>query len=263
MAGYYKVKQGDYLSKIAKKHGFPDYTVIWNDPHNTQLKQQRDNPNVLYPGDKVYIPDVQLRQESGATDQRHSFVTNNGKLMLRLVLVDAFENPIANAQCALTVDGSVSQPTTDGSGKLEVEIPQDAKSGTLLIRNGSTAFENVPIPIQIGALDPVDQVSGQIARLNNLGYFAGPVSAKPAKHQSKASSGTASNTSDCGCSDGANSADGSAGGSASGSNGSNSSGQTNQQFLSAVQEFQCDQGLTVDGICGPQTQAKLKQVHGC
>lgn len=35
------------------------------------------------------------------------------------------------------------------------------------------------------------------------------------------------------------------------------------EFKSAVEEFQCDQGLTVDGICGPLTQAKLKQVHGC
>lgn len=38
----------------------------------------------------------------------------------------------------------------------------------------------------------------------------------------------------------------------------------NQQlFLSAIEEFQCDHGLTVDGNCGPRTQAKLKEVHGC
>lgn len=35
------------------------------------------------------------------------------------------------------------------------------------------------------------------------------------------------------------------------------------QFMSALEEFQCDQGLSVDGICGPNTQAKLEQVHGC
>lgn len=31
----------------------------------------------------------------------------------------------------------------------------------------------------------------------------------------------------------------------------------------AVEEFQCDQGLTIDGICGPATQARLLKVHGC
>ena len=35
------------------------------------------------------------------------------------------------------------------------------------------------------------------------------------------------------------------------------------QLRSAVEEFQCDHGLAVDGRCGPGTQAKLHQVHGC
>jgi hypothetical protein len=34
-------------------------------------------------------------------------------------------------------------------------------------------------------------------------------------------------------------------------------------FKSAVEEFQCDNGLAVDGICGPATQAKLSEIHGC
>ena len=31
----------------------------------------------------------------------------------------------------------------------------------------------------------------------------------------------------------------------------------------AIEEFQCDHRLSVDGICGPNTQAKLKEVYGC
>lgn len=34
-------------------------------------------------------------------------------------------------------------------------------------------------------------------------------------------------------------------------------------FRSAVQEFQCDHRLVVDGDCGPRTQGKLVEVHGC
>jgi hypothetical protein len=33
-------------------------------------------------------------------------------------------------------------------------------------------------------------------------------------------------------------------------------------FRSAVEEFQCDEGLLVDGICGAKTQARLVRVHG-
>lgn len=32
---------------------------------------------------------------------------------------------------------------------------------------------------------------------------------------------------------------------------------------SAIEEFQCDQGLVVDGRCGPITQQRLRAVHGC
>lgn len=34
-------------------------------------------------------------------------------------------------------------------------------------------------------------------------------------------------------------------------------------FRSAIEEFQCDHGLLVDGKCGPATQARLKAIHGC
>jgi hypothetical protein len=216
MDDYYSVKQGDHLSKIAKDNGFTDYTIIWDHPNNADLKKKRQNPNVLFPGDQLFIPDMEEKQEPGATDKKHTFTVDKKTLKLRLVLEDIYEKPIAGAQCALLIDGQVYQLTTDGHGKLEQEIPLDAKEGVLTIRGDQTPFANEVIPIKIGHLDPVDEPSGQIGRLNNLGYFAGPT-------------------------DGSDAA----------------------AFNSAVQEFQCDNSLTVDGICGPNTQSKLKQIHGC
>jgi len=35
------------------------------------------------------------------------------------------------------------------------------------------------------------------------------------------------------------------------------------ELRSAVEEFQCDQGLFVDGKVGPQTRAALVKAHGC
>jgi N-acetylmuramoyl-L-alanine amidase len=90
----------------------------------------------------------------------------------------------------------------------------------LTIKDPQTPINEILIPIKIGHLDPVDELSGQQARLNNLGYFAGPFEEK-------------------------------------------SEEENKTMFLSAVEEFQCDHSLVVDGKCGPNTQAKLKQVHGC
>src|ERR1700676_4180687 len=216
MAGSYIVRQGDHLAKIANAFGFSDYHTIWNDPNNAALKQQRQNPNVLFPGDSLFIPDRQLREDSCKTDKKHKFVLKTSGLKLRLILVDQYERPIANAPCVLTLGSNSSNLTTDGIGKIEQNLQPSERNATLVIQDAQTPFRYIQLAIQIGDLDPADEVSGQTARLNNLGYFAGDVKQPDQK-----------------------------------------------AFESAVEEFQCDQGLKVDGICGPNTQASLKRVHGC
>ena len=68
----YIVKQSDCISSIAFKYGFfPD--TIWNDSKNSKLKQDRKDPNVLLPGDEVYIRDKEEKEESCASEERHSF----------------------------------------------------------------------------------------------------------------------------------------------------------------------------------------------
>jgi LysM repeat protein len=218
MAETYTVKQGDFLSKIAAKYGFTNFLTIWDDPQNAELKQERKNPNVLFPGDVLTIPDKKHKQESGSTEQRLRFQLKRSKIVLRLVLEDAFNKPIANAECELAVEGETHKLVSDGKGKIEKEIPASAGKATLVIKDPSTPVNDQVIPVLIGHLDPIDKISGQKARLNNLGYFAGSL-------------------------------------------------DTDDEDLlrSAVEEFQCEHmGKTeVDGKCGPKTQAKLLEVHGC
>ena len=216
MAVNYTVAQGDHLSGIAHHFGFTDYLSIWNHPNNSGLKSQRQNPNVLLPGDILFVPDRETKVVPRAVDQRHKFVKKTLPLKLRLVLEDQFEKPIANAQCQLVLDGEIHQVTSDGEGKIEQDLSPDAHNASLQIMDPQTPFQGTVLAIKIGELDPADELSGQLVRLNNLGYFAGTPGVKD-----------------------------------------------DSAFESAVEEFQCDNSLTVDGICGPATQAKLKQVHGC
>ena len=57
----YTVVQGDYVSRIAAQQGFAGYSKIWNHPNNAELKNLRQNPEVLYPGDVLFIPDREDR----------------------------------------------------------------------------------------------------------------------------------------------------------------------------------------------------------
>ena len=173
MPSTHVVEQGEHLSSIADQYGFTDYDVIWSDPNNADLKASRVNPNVLQPGDSLYIPDKQGKDESGATTQRHVFKLKQDKLMLRLIVEDAYEKPLAGAPCTLSVGQAKTSLTTDGKGKLEQQIQPTAASGTLVLQTSETPFQDEPLSIGIGELDPLDSLAGQAARLNNMGYFAG------------------------------------------------------------------------------------------
>lgn len=228
---YYTVVQGDYLSKIARTFGFSSHLVLWDAPENKELKELRKNPNVLFPGDRLFIPKKEIKEQNGATGKRHRFELQSEKLFLRISLTDLKNHALAGNDCTLSLETDSKVLSTDSQGMLEREIldPRTAAQGLLLDRGSTRDALRVErqIPLKIGNLDPETKVSGQIARLNNLGYNAGdvPENALTADEEKTLIKSV--------------------------------------QFRSAVEEFQCDFHLAVDGICGAKTAKKLKETHGC
>jgi hypothetical protein len=164
------VQQGEHISTLAKKYGFYDYNTIWNDPTNQDLQSDRDNPNVLFPGDVVTIPDKKPKAEDRPTAQSHTFQVKSKVLKLRIAIKSYFDEVIANTKCVLEIQGKPFTEQTDANGLVEAVCDPLATEGKLVIRGSE-------LEVQIGSLDPVDKPSGQVARLNNLGYGAGPIDA--------------------------------------------------------------------------------------
>jgi hypothetical protein len=162
------VQQGEHISALAKKYKFFDYRQIWDDPSNAELKAKRGNPNVLFPGDVVNIPDKEVKKLAKETAQVHTFQVKPKPLKLRIDIKDYFDKPYADTPCVLEVDGDPKALKTDSKGLIEREIQPAATAGKLVVRGSE-------IEVRIGHLDPVEEESGQIARLNNLGYAAGPL----------------------------------------------------------------------------------------
>src|SRR5882724_13489186 len=99
----YKVEQGDCISSIAFEYGFyPD--TIWNYPANSELKKKREDPNVLFPGDVVTIPDRRPIEFSKPTTARHKFRLKNIPAKLRLRLLTLEGQPRANEKYVLEID---------------------------------------------------------------------------------------------------------------------------------------------------------------
>jgi Putative peptidoglycan binding domain/LysM domain len=205
----YTVKQGDHLSQIAFQHGFRNFRTIWDDPANADLKDLRRNPNVLMPGDMLVIPDKEERRELRPTGDQHVFVIPVPKLRLRIVFRNVNGDPLPNTDCELIVDGKKKMLKTGADGRIDEPLPVLAKGGAVIVAGEE-------YQLKIGDLDPVEEESGQRARLANLGYYLG-----------------------------------------------SGSEIDEEELRSAIEEFQCDHDLFVDGVCGPKTQKKLLDVHGC
>jgi hypothetical protein len=161
------VQQGECVSSIAKHYGF-EWKRIWNLAENSNLRLKRKNPNILHPGDTLFVPEKQPRNEDRSTDAVHQFRLKGTPCKLRIRLLSAGK-PMANEPYKLIV-GTLLEGTTDGDGLLEQIIPEEATSGKLLV--GKHLLE---LRLDIGHLDPITEVSGVQARLNNLGFHCGPV----------------------------------------------------------------------------------------
>jgi hypothetical protein len=169
-SGSYEVQQGDCIESVAYSHGH-FWKTIWNHPDNQRLKSQRKDPNVLLPGDRVFVPDLQLKQEPGASEQRHRFRRKGVPSKLSIVLKDEEGQPRAGLDYVLEIDGELLRGKTDGAGRLRHPIPPNAQRGKITVTTRDRKEEYL---LQLGHLDPVTKISGVQARLSNLGFPCGP-----------------------------------------------------------------------------------------
>lgn len=207
------VQQGECLSSIAHKYGFSNYEKIYNHGDNAAFKQARPDPNLIFPGDRVTIPDKVVKAFSCATGQAHRFVVKLPKRKLQLELLDTAGEPIADIPYTLVVGIQTFEGATSSEGKLEHDIPAKEQKAKLTM-NGVTRV------LFIGHLNPIKDtedagISGIQSRLRNLGYPVASVD-----------------------------------------------GQLNASTRAAIQAFQSDHDLTVDGEVSDALIAKLQQEYG-
>jgi putative peptidoglycan binding protein/LysM domain-containing protein len=180
MSTEHTVKKGEHISSIAKRYGYSNWRLIYDHPDNSELRQQRPNPNVLHKGDKIVIPDKDLKSIECETEQRHRFRLELHNLLLRII-VRRYGRPITNKRYELRIGERIS-PTiyrgqTDDEGLVEQRINNDAQRGELIVWDDNTDPPKVIFKqnIRIGHIDPVDCSTGVQSRLRNLGFYKGAI----------------------------------------------------------------------------------------
>jgi len=166
----YEVRTGECLNVIADRFGFL-WQTLWNHPKNERLKTERKDPNILLPGDRVFIPEKRPRDESAATARRQRFRRKGvpSRMKIRLQRCGSAE-PYANRRYILNVDGILSEGTVDGDGNVSLPIPPGTRKALLTVGEGEARER---FDLEFGAIDPPDSIRGAQQRLRNLGYLSG------------------------------------------------------------------------------------------
>jgi hypothetical protein len=174
-----KLQQGDCLSSIALSHGFAPDTV-WEHGDNADLRERRTNPNALLPGDALFVPEIEEKEEPAPTDKLTTFKLSVGPIRLRVRLTK-HGKPRADEAYKLELYSSASpgepgtgdvtlEGQTDGDGFIDQPITIDTNSATLSLREGKEVHE-----LRIGHLDPHDEATGAQGRLRGLGFYFGKI----------------------------------------------------------------------------------------
>lgn len=211
------VAQGETLTRIAKQYGLGSWQKIYNHPDNAEFRALRDNPDLIYPGDKIVIPDLEQKPRFIQTNKPTVFRIPIEKEYFRLKLQNKRGEPLAGTTVEINLGGKSHELTSDSQGLIELEL-EDGESceGSLKVFNDkSDKGQCVEFDIEVGSLAPVEELAGVQARCNALGY-------------------------NCGVADGI----------------------MGSKTRSGVKAFQAAHGLDVDGVPGPKTKAKLKEVYG-
>jgi hypothetical protein len=166
----HRVKAGETLDSIALEYGhLPD--TVWLHADNTALRNEREDCNVLLVGDEVVIPDKDAKKVPASTGATHRYRQLGVPTKFSLHLVEDGE-PIAHEAYRLDIDGSSVEGTTDAEGFLEEFVPHEVKQAVLVLGTPPNARE---FDVQVGVLDPVEEVTGVQGRLHSLGFDCGEI----------------------------------------------------------------------------------------
>lgn len=211
------VAKGETLTRIAKQYKYSSWKKIYDHPDNGAFREKRPDPNIIYPGDEIIIPDIVPKKMSAKAGKSHTFCIKKEVEVVKIKLQDGSGTPLTGSRVVMDLGSAKIDQIIDETGMLEIPLVNgDESAGTLDIY--TDPYSETPtrsLELELAGLAPVEELAGVQARCNLLGH-------------------------DCGVADGI----------------------MGSKTRAGVKSFQRAHGLDVDGVPGPKTKAKLKEVYG-
>lgn len=159
------VAQGETMTRLSARQGF-DAREVWEDGRNRELRERRESPDVLLPGDVVYLPRTSPPRRAVSSAQVNRFTARRPAQPVALRLLAEGET-LRDASCEVDLPGGAVEARTDGDGVLRFDVPTSVERVTVRVLDRDATIE-----VLVGHLDPLSTMSGVAGRLENLGLLA-------------------------------------------------------------------------------------------
>ncbi len=162
------VIQGESVLSLSRQYGVPPDKIL-NHADNSELRQRSRDRGILFQDDDLLIPEIEMREENCATDQRHRFRCTNRNADLRVRFMKKGE-PRSGQSFVVRAGNREIRGNLDNDGWLVARIPADAQEATVTLGEGA---RQETFQMRVGHLDPISEWRGVQQRLNNLGFACG------------------------------------------------------------------------------------------
>lgn len=199
--GEYVLQSGDCIHSVADAAGL-FWKTLWNHGDNSAVRDARSSPAALLPGDMLHVPEIELKRESRGTGARHKFRRKGVPVQVVVQVLEPVPSedtagatapepqsgddtevtegeeasvrdmrPAKNLKYVCTIDGRIENGSTDGDGKVTLDVMPGERYADLKLEPGT--LRERTLRLDLGGLDPHDSTSGAMQRLANLGYAPG------------------------------------------------------------------------------------------
>lgn len=162
----YVIRQGDYLTKLGHTMGF-DPGTVWADPKNQALRERRPDPDLLHPGDLVWIPDAaQARRLAVKAGSTNRYAAHIPKKPVDVRIQVGGEGLPKEPYTILGLGPEPITGQTDDEGWVRTKVDVHVRELEVVLTN-----KNRTLRVRVGDLDPIDTISGLRKRLSHLGFY--------------------------------------------------------------------------------------------
>lgn len=124
------IREGEFLVQLATRYGF-DPNAVWQHPKNAPLVAKRTDPNILAPGDVLFIPQSGPGEPEVVMGQVNRYRVTIPTTQLRWKLQGQSQR-LANAHFLVMGAYRPIEGTTTGEGLVDVHVPVTARRLTLV-----------------------------------------------------------------------------------------------------------------------------------